>query len=404
LSLAATKAWLDVVLNPIDDNVEDDDRRDETLTRRRFLKAATGSLAVGAGVLTLSQSQGRADHYAGGGNASAADRGMGPVGRVDSEYPEQYLRTFHRGKPVPPDALQKARNEGWPEPDVFYEIHAVDREIEIAPGVMFPAWTYGMLRDGTTTLQLQGNVPGPTLRANEGDEILIKFVNQGSHPHTIHFHGVHEEQFDGSMPGDFVYPEEVFWYRFRAEPYGLHLYHCHSVPLKRHVHKGLYGTFIVDPDPSLGVRTPAGNDPQGRPQELVMMMNGFDTNFDGDNEVYAVNSVANYYTGDRSIPVTRNTLVRVYLVNITEFDPINSFHLHANFYYSIRTGTRVMTWGDRAHNEENKYRFEFTDMVMLCQAERTILEFKFPYPGMYMFHAHQAEFAELGWMAMFDVT
>jgi FtsP/CotA-like multicopper oxidase with cupredoxin domain len=24
--------------------------------------------------------------------------------------------------------------------------------------------------------------------------------------------------------------------------------------------------------------------------------------------------------------------------------------------------------------------------------------------GLYMFHAHQSEFAELGWMGMFDVT
>ena len=30
-------------------------------------------------------------------------------------------------------------------------------------------------------------------------------------------------------------------------PFGLHLYHCHAVPLKRHIHKGLYGTFIIDP-------------------------------------------------------------------------------------------------------------------------------------------------------------
>ena len=56
----------------------------------------------------------------------------------------------------------------------------------------------------------------------------------------------------------------------------MHLYHCHAVPLKRHMHKGLYGMFIVDPKTA---RPPA--------DELVMVMNGFDTNFDADNEVYA---------------------------------------------------------------------------------------------------------------------
>ena len=77
---------------------------------------------------------------------------------------------------------------------------------------------------------------------------------------------------------------ESFVYEFDAEPFGLHLYHCHTVPIKRHIHKGLYGAFIIDPK-------------QGRPpaREMVMVMNGFDTNFDGENEVYAVNTVAFHY-------------------------------------------------------------------------------------------------------------
>ena len=52
---------------------------------------------------------------------------------------------------------------------------------------------------------------------------------------------------------------------FDADPFGLHLYHCHANPLKRHVHKGLYGAFIVDP-PSEVARPPA--------DELVMVLNG----------------------------------------------------------------------------------------------------------------------------------
>jgi manganese oxidase len=44
---------------------------------------------------------------------------------------------------------------------------------------------------------------------------------------------------------------------------------------------------------------------------------------------------------------------------------------------------------------------DHTDTVMLCQGERAILETTFRYPGDYMFHAHQTEFAELGWMGLF---
>jgi FtsP/CotA-like multicopper oxidase with cupredoxin domain len=41
---------------------------------------------------------------------------------------------------------------------------------------------------------------------------------------------------------------------------------------------------------------------------------------------------------------------------------------------------------------------------MLCQGERCILEIDFSSAGKFMFHAHQSEFAELGWMGFFDVV
>ena len=120
-----------------------------------------------------------------------------------------------------------------------------------------------------------------------------------------------------------------------------------------------------------------------------MVMNGFDTNFDGENEVYAVNTEAFAYQ-TRPIELKQHELARVYLVNITEFDLINSFHLHGNFFRCYRTGTDLE-------------RHEWTDTVMLCQGERAVLEFAFKHTGKFMFHAHQSEFAELGWMGVFDV-
>ena len=88
------------------------------------------------------------------------------------------------------------------------------------------------------------------------------------------------------------------------------------------------------------------------------------------------------------IKVTVGRLVRIYLVNITEFDLINSFHLHGMFFDAYRPGTRTTP-------------SDHTDTVTLCQGERAILETTFRYPGDFMFHAHQSEFAELGWMGLF---
>jgi FtsP/CotA-like multicopper oxidase with cupredoxin domain len=122
---------------------------------------------------------------------------------------------------------------------------------------------------------------------------------------------------------------------------------------------------------------------------MVMMMNGFDTNFDGGNEIYAVNTVAFHYMR-HPIQVKLDELVRIYVVNITEFDPINSFHTHATFFDEYRTGTKL--------EPDN-----FTDTIALAQGERSIIEFRYKFPGDYMFHAHVSEFAELGWAGMFQV-
>jgi len=278
------------------------------LKRREFLKyGTTGAVAVGgtAALTKLGWPQSKISSYPKGmeqdvsHNATHAGQ-LGTVGDVTSNSfdPSKFLTDFDHGQVSKLLNGQTLRE---------YRFEAVDIEIEIAPGVFFPAWTYN------------GQVPGPTIRCSEGDRIRIYFSNAGSHPHTIHFHGIHSAAMDGVF--ELVGPGQKFTYEFNAEPYGLHLYHCHSIPLKRHIHKGLYGVFIVDPK---GGRRKVDH-------EYVMVMNGFDTNFDGDNEVYAVNSVAFHYK-NHPIKIKVGDKVRVYLVNITEFDPINSFHIHAEFF------------------------------------------------------------------------
>lgn len=322
------------------------------LSRRDLLRA--GALgAAGAAVAPAVRAAEQHTGHGGGGHF-----GNMSVGEVDLKAfdPTVYLTDFDYGQVSTASDGRTLRT---------YKVVAVDKEIEVAPGVMFPAWTYN------------GRVPGPTLRATEGDRLRVEFTNAGVHPHTLHFHGIHAANMDGVL--EQVAPGTTFVYEFDAEPFGLHLYHCHTPPLKRHIHKGLYGVFIVDP-------------PGGRPPalELVMMANAFDTNFDGGNEVYAVNTVAFHYLR-HPIRIKKDELVRIYFVNITEFDPINGIHIHANFFNEYRTGTRL---------EPNA----FTDTITMGQAERSIIEFTYRHTGLFMFHAHVTEFTELGWNGMFEVV
>jgi FtsP/CotA-like multicopper oxidase with cupredoxin domain len=336
------------------------------LSRRRLLG---GAAAAGAALPVLHEVVPHPGLHGGTSAAEAAverhreaHRGsghLGAVGRVDPKAngfdPQDILRDFDEG-------IVRGGVREW-------HILAEDREIEVAPGVKYAAWTYN------------GRVPGPTLRAREGERLRVNFTNGSSHPHTIHFHGIHRAEHDGVAgvgPGN-IESGESFSYEFDAEPFGFHHYHCHSTPLADHIAKGLYGAFVIDPK-------------DGRPpaDELVMVMNGFDTNFDRSNEIYAVNTVAFAYLND-PIKVRRGELVRIYLLNILEFDLMNSFHIHANFFQHYPTGTSLEPT-------------ELTDTVIQGQGQRSILELRFPFPGKFMFHAHVSEFAELGWMGFFEVV
>ncbi|MFE3442776.1 multicopper oxidase domain-containing protein [Nocardia sp. NPDC059180] len=336
---------------------------------RRFLLggalASTAGLALaGRNLLDASPAQAPSGH--GGAHGGGADGPTFRIGQtVDHDAngfnPTQVLRDFDYGTTT---RLPDGRTlREW-------EVYASDEDIEVAPGVTFPAWT------------LNARIPGPTLRCREGDLLRVHFHNGSEHPHTLHFHGIHPAEMDGiaGLGAGIIQPGQSTTYEFDATPFGLHLFHCHVGPLAEHIARGMYGTFIVDP-PS--PRPPA--------DEMVMVMHGYNTTFDGEgNQLYAVNGIPFHYMHE-PVRVKRNELVRIYLVNVLEYDPINSFHIHGNFFDYYPTGTRLQS-------------SEFTDTIVQGQGQRGICELRFPHPGKFMFHAHKTEFAELGWMGFFEVS
>jgi FtsP/CotA-like multicopper oxidase with cupredoxin domain len=335
------------------------------LSRREFLRAGALTLLGTAGAAAL----GQVAQTAGAAPPSQMDHGAQhamamPVGEVDHQHngfnPSEILTDFDYGRVSTLEDGQTLRE---------YDIYAINQNIEVLPGIEYPAWSYN------------GRIPGPTIRVTEGDRVRIRFRNGSGHPHSMHFHGIHSAEMDG-VPGTpgMIEPGGSFTYEFDAEPFGLHLYHCHAAPLARHIAKGLYGAFIIDPK---GGRPPVD-------YEFVMVMSGFDVDFDDENDFYGVNAIPFHYQLN-PIQIKVGAKVRIYLVNILEFDLINSFHLHANFFNYYPTGTSLTP-------------SEFTDTIMQTQAQRGILEFSYKYPGLYMFHAHNTEFAELGWTGHFEVA
>jgi FtsP/CotA-like multicopper oxidase with cupredoxin domain len=381
-------------------------------------------LAGGAGIAGVGRA---ADH-----GAAAADHdddnshgNFGAVGEYrDLDFdPHDFLTRYNTGRDESDNVPQDVYEEDGRTVREF-TLTAVDAPITIAPGVAFAAWTYN------------GQVPAPTLRAVEGDLIRVHFEDLGQHAHTIH---PHLRNLDPAMDGvptngpGVLDTGESYTYEWIAQPAGCHFYHCHSLPLKEHIHRGLYGAIVVDPDPERVAERPADYcafhpsqitdelradlvaEAESRNHEYAandavneMVMNGFDTNFDGDNEVYAVNTRAFAYgvgeadgeghweAGEtkRPIQLDRTRRHRVYLINAIEFDPINSFHAHSRFFDYYDHGTTLRP----THGT--------VDTIMQSQAQRGIVELDYSAhdPGLYMFHAHQSEFAELGWMSFFEVV
>jgi FtsP/CotA-like multicopper oxidase with cupredoxin domain len=237
-------------------------------------------------------------------------------------------------------------------------------DVEVGRGRTMHAWTYN------------GRIPGPVIRATEGDPLTLRLRNLGAHPHNLHFHGAHGLASDGWQP---VPPGGSAEYHLVAGPAGLHPYHCDMTPGPEHISHGLYGAFLVDP-------------PGGRPpaHEFVLVAGGLDSDGDGKSDLFGWNGAPGYYM-KYPLKVPAGELVRVYLVNMVGDEPLLSFHLHAQVFDVYRSGTGLRP-------------DERTDVVTLAMSERAILEFRLPDRGRYMFHPHQPRMAERGAMGWFTAT
>ena len=230
---------------------------------------------------------------------------------------------------------------------------AEDAEIEIAPGKRVKTWTFN------------GTVPAPTIRLTEGENVTIKFINKSPIPHTIHFHGNHDDTADGVLPQ--VMPNQTYLYNITGEPAGALMYHCHAPPTSLHIRMGMYGALIVDPkDKSL--LPPA--------KEVVMVMSEYDLEdqlggFEAD--YYLINGYADQYLRN-PITINHGELLRMYIINIGTTIPA-PFHLHSTTFMAYPSGL--------LDNEP-----QHVQTIPIAPGDASIVEAKWKYPGTYLFHAH----------------
>lgn len=118
---------------------------------------------------------------------------------------------------------------------VEYDLEASEFNWDISPGKTIEAWGYNK------------QLPGPVLKANAGDTLIVRLTNNLKEPTMIHWHGL---RVPASMDGTGatqrpVEPGEVFEYRFVLPDAGTFWYHSHFNETIQ-VERGLYGALVVE--------------------------------------------------------------------------------------------------------------------------------------------------------------
>ena len=123
--------------------------------------------------------------------------------------------------------------------DGVKEFHLVVEEIEweIAPGMVIKAWGYN------------GQTPGPTIEAVEGDRVRIYVTNKLPEPTAVHWHGVIlPSGMDGiqGLTQRGIPPGDTFKYEFTLRQHGTQMYHSHGDEMVQ-IGLGTMGFFIIHP-------------------------------------------------------------------------------------------------------------------------------------------------------------
>jgi FtsP/CotA-like multicopper oxidase with cupredoxin domain len=96
-------------------------------------------------------------------------------------------------------------------------------------------------------LTFNGSIPGPTLRLNVGDTVIVHFRNHLNERTGIHWHGIElANAMDGTpLTQDQVKPGGSFRYQFKVTRPGIFWYHPHHHGSANQVFKGMYGEIVV---------------------------------------------------------------------------------------------------------------------------------------------------------------
>jgi len=255
--------------------------------------------------------------------------------------------------------------------------HAAQREfdmtieevkVNIAPGVDYQVFAFN------------GQVPGPLIHVQEGDDVTVHVTNNTSLPHTIHWHGIYQTnnwRNDG-VPGitqKQIEAGDTFTYHWRAEKPGTLWYHCH-VNVNEHVGiRGMWGPIVIDPKTPLPIEKTVTKD-------VIMMLSTWEGAYaDKYGEGGGPHDEPDYFTVNaKAFPLTqplrvaKGDVVRVRFIGAG--GGIHAMHSHGHdMLITHKDGLPL----------PNPYA---VDTILIGPGERYDAIIAMENPGRFIFHDH----------------
>jgi FtsP/CotA-like multicopper oxidase with cupredoxin domain len=313
------------------------------LTRRQWLMSAIAAVAGGGSMLKPSKANVRDEH---------------------DERPAKARKHRSTRQVVTPNGATlpyKMKNG-------VKEFHLIAEPVlrEFAPGMNVKCWGYN------------GQTPGPTIEAVEGDRVRILVTNRLPEHTTIHWHGIFlPNGMDGvgGLNQPHIKPGETYVYEFTLRQHGTFMYHPHADEMLQ-LAVGMMGIFVIHPrvsenppvdrDFAIMLHAWAVHPGTYRPDLAVML----DFNmFTFNSKVFPAIDPLVVRTGDR---------VRIRLANLSMDEHPIHIHGHSMWVTATDGGTipRSAQWPE-------------TTALIPVGATRDV-EFIADAPGDWAFHCHKS--------------
>lgn len=214
---------------------------------------------------------------------------------------------------------------------------ATNRKLNVIGNTKYEFWPFGYY-DYRERKNKYG-VPGPFIRARVGDVLQINFTNldESGMAHSVDFHAVCGP--GGGSPTNFAEQDETKVGAYLLQRPGLYVYHCAAAPIPVHIHNGMFGLILVEPQGGL---------PPVDKELYVMQHELYVQKSDDDPKMYEMD----YVNSEREIPkhvlfngregalvekpfvVNQDETVRIYFGNAGP-NLVSSFHVIGGIFDKV---------------------------------------------------------------------